>query len=194
LVLSLYYYFLVIFKNYFVNQNIDKYVKNEKKVENTSNSESFDDIDIIDQMDIDEEFVEDNILKIDNLPDINKIVDIYPKTISYQFPLLLLLTQKSKDNITATTRSALNVSFVGHLNENKFESLFMFQPFTEQFQEKFENYLQHRYEKIGQQLYESLVKQCNLWKHLRALSGMYFMLQGESMHQLCDVIFDRVCL
>nr|CAG8490462.1 12502_t:CDS:2 [Entrophospora candida] len=37
------------------------------------------------------------------------------------------------------------------------------QPFTEQFQEKFENYLQPRYEKIGQQLYKVLVRQFSAW-------------------------------
>src|SRR5437588_9011321 len=179
-----------------------------------SNSENIDNINIVDQMDVDEEFIEEDIeikdadasneaikfLEIDNLPDINQIVDIYPKIISYQFPILTLLDQqkiKSENDKKTTTTGDINVSFMDYLNENKSENLntmFTFQPFTEQFQENFENYLQPQYEKIGQQLYIALVKQCNLWKHLKALSGMYFMLQGESMHQLCDAIFDRVCL
>ncbi|CAJ0836885.1 9656_t:CDS:10, partial [Entrophospora sp. SA101] len=165
------------------NENIDKYVENLEDVKG-NNNHSDSDNDIFDKYENTKSSKDNNkndntssqsnhdgdgetikLLEIGKLPDMNQIVDIYPKVISYQFPLLLLLTQsktKKEGNITTTaTKSELNVSLP-------------------------------RYEKIGQQLYKALVRQCDLWKHLKALSGMYFMLQGESMHQLCDIIFDRI--
>nr|CAG8587482.1 10464_t:CDS:10 [Entrophospora candida] len=165
------------------NENIDKYVENLEDVKG-NNNHSDSDNDIFDKYENTKSSKDNNkndntssqsnhdgdgetirLLEIGKLPDMNQIVDIYPKVISYQFPLLLLLTQsktKKEGNTTTTaTKSELNVSLP-------------------------------RYEKIGQQLYKALVRQCDLWKHLKALSGMYFMLQGESMHQLCDIIFDRI--
>jgi hypothetical protein len=53
--------------------------------------------------------------------------------------------------------------------------------------------LHPRYELIGTQLHDALVQRCHFWRHLRALSGFYFMQQGESMHRICDMLFERVC-
>ncbi|RIA93470.1 Spc98 family-domain-containing protein [Glomus cerebriforme] len=120
--------------------------------------------------------------EIDSLADLNDIIETYPKTISALFPLW----NKSKVQLE---------QYKGHIDDNQYvniDPMVNFQPFTERFREKFENYLHPRYMRIGQQLYDALVEQCHLWRHLRALAGVYFMQQGETMHQLSDVIFDRI--
>nr|CAG8490482.1 12503_t:CDS:2 [Entrophospora candida] len=120
------------------NENIDKYVENFEDVKgNNNNSNSDNDtfdkyektsnskniiINSADQMDIDEEFdnnKNDNTSNQPNhdddgetirFPDINQIVDIYPKTISYQFPLLLLLIQSKTKQEGNTTTIATKVT------------------------------------------------------------------------------------
>ncbi|CAG8493462.1 4496_t:CDS:10 [Ambispora gerdemannii] len=69
---------------------------------------------------------------------------------------------------------------------------FTFQPFHQRFAENLEDYLQPQYEHINDLLYKALVDQCHLWAHLRTLSGIYFMQEGESIHRLCDVLFNRM--
>jgi len=87
----------------------------------------------------------------------------------------------------------LSQSYIDDDNQHiNIDPMITFQPFTERFREKFEDFFHPRYMRIGQQLYGALVEQCHLWRHLRALAGIYFMQQGESMHQLSDVLFDRV--
>jgi hypothetical protein len=121
--------------------------------------------------------------EVDCLTDLNDIIETYPKTMSALFPLW----NKSKIQTE---------QYKGQIDEdNQYENIdpmIIFQPFTERFKEKFENYLHPRYMRIAQQLYDALVEHCNLWRHFRALAGIYFMQQGETMHQLSDVIFDKV--
>ncbi|CAG8582620.1 11354_t:CDS:10 [Funneliformis mosseae] len=107
---------------------------------------------------------------------------------------LFPLWNKSKiQTVEYTEPRPRSQSYIGeddqHLN---IDPMINFQPFTERFREKFEDYLHPRYMRIGQQLYGALVEQCHLWRHLRALAGIYFMQQGESMHLLTDVLFDRI--
>ncbi|CAI2170345.1 18936_t:CDS:10 [Funneliformis geosporum] len=87
---------------------------------------------------------------------------------------------------------SLSQSYIGDDQHQNIDPMINFQPFTERFREKFEVYLHPRYTRIGQQLYGALVERCHLWRHLRALAGIYFMQQGESMHLLTDVLFDRI--
>ncbi|CAG8463645.1 6422_t:CDS:10 [Ambispora leptoticha] len=70
--------------------------------------------------------------------------------------------------------------------------LLTFQPFHQRFADNLEDYLQPQYEHINDLLYKTLVDRCHLWAHLRTLSGIYFMQEGESIHRLCDLLFDRM--
>jgi hypothetical protein len=124
-----------------------------------------------------------NLPVIDNLPDLNLIIETYPKTTSALFPLW----NKSKVQIEQYKEQIDEGN--QHVN---IDPMVKIQPLSERLREKFEDYLHPRYMRIGQQLYDALVEQCHLWRHLRALAGIYFMQQGETMHQLSDVLFDRV--
>ncbi|CAG8761671.1 11845_t:CDS:10, partial [Gigaspora margarita] len=120
---------------------------------------------------------ENKICKIPNLSDLSEIIDVFPNTISALFPLWKPSTGKT-ENVEMESKG---------INE-----MLVFQPFNERLKERFEGYIQPRYERIGQQLHDTLVEKCRLRKHLRSLAGIYFMQQGESMHLLCDVLFDRI--
>ncbi|CAG8658804.1 6071_t:CDS:2, partial [Dentiscutata heterogama] len=124
-----------------------------------------------DQNDLDHEIDHEIDLKKDD------IIDVFPKTISTLFPLWKPSTEKVEDV---------------EIESKGTNDMLIFQPFNELLKERFEGYIQPRYERIGQQLYDALVEKCRLWKHLRSLAGLYFMQQGESMHLLCDVLFDRI--
>ena len=67
-----------------------------------------------------------------------------------------------------------------------------FQPFNEHFAEQFKSYLEPRYMHIGKCIYNTLVERCSLWRHIRALSGLYLLQEGDTMRKLCDVMFERV--
>ncbi|CAG8513146.1 4744_t:CDS:10 [Cetraspora pellucida] len=117
------------------------------------------------------------LLEMESLSDFNGIIDAFPKTISSLFPLWQSSTEK-EENVKMESKEINN--------------MLIFQPFNERLKERFEGYIQPRYERIGRQLYDTLVEKCRLWKHLRSLAGIYFMQQGESMHLLCDVLFERI--
>ncbi|RIB00787.1 gamma-tubulin complex component protein [Gigaspora rosea] len=125
----------------------------------------------------DEDHTENKICKIPNLSDLSEIIDVFPNTISALFPLWKPSTGKV-ENVEMESKG---------INE-----MLVFQPFNERLKERFEGYIQPRYERIGQQLHDTLIEKCRLRKHLRSLAGIYFMQQGESMHLLCDVLFDRI--
>ncbi|GES99468.1 gamma-tubulin complex component 5 [Rhizophagus clarus] len=125
----------------------------------------------------------DLLPEINNLTDLNVIIETYPKTISALFPLW----NKSKVQIEQ------NKEQIDESNQYvNIDPVVKIQPLSERFREKFEEYLHPRYMRIGQQLYDALVEQCHLWRHLKSLAGIYFMQQGETMHQLSDVLFDRI--
>lgn len=123
-----------------------------------------------------------NLPEIDNLTDLNVIIETYPKTISALFPLW------NKSQVQTEQHEQID-EVDQHVN---IDPMIKIQPLSERFREKFEDYLHSRYMRIGQQVYDALVEQCQFWRHLRALAGIYFMQQGETMHRLSDVLFDRV--
>ncbi|CAG8562394.1 3100_t:CDS:10 [Acaulospora morrowiae] len=122
------------------------------------------------------------LLELKKFSDLSETVNTFPNTMSYLFPLCAQPTVKFEKIDNEKTDS------------NGMHDLILFQPFDERFKERYDDYLQPRYLRIGQHLYRALVEQCHLWRHIRALSGFYFMQQGESMHRLCDILFDRVGL
>ncbi|CAG8436922.1 11717_t:CDS:10 [Diversispora eburnea] len=131
------------------------------------------------------------LLKIENLFDLNEIINDFPKTTSFLFPLLNLplttneTNEKNKDEEEKKDTSEKGI-------DERMNNFLIFQPFNERFRERYDEYLQPRYVRIGQQLHDALVDQCQFWRHIGALSGFYFMQQGESMHRLCDTLFEKI--
>ncbi|CAG8532169.1 7100_t:CDS:10 [Paraglomus brasilianum] len=78
------------------------------------------------------------------------------------------------------------------LGPNVVSDLTTFHPFNERFAEQFKSYLEPRYMHIGKCIYNTLVERCSLWRHIRALSGLYLLQEGDTMRKLCDVIFERI--
>ncbi|CAG8477208.1 14086_t:CDS:10 [Rhizophagus irregularis] len=154
----------------------DNIIETEHVVEN-SEQEHKDDNEI---MKDENEYV--NLPEIDNLTDLNVIIETYPKTISALFPLW------NKSQVQTEQHEQIDEGNQ-HVNIDPMIKIY---PLSERFREKFEEYLHPRYMRIGQQVYDALVKQCHFWRHLRALAGIYFMQQGETMHRLSDVLFDRI--
>lgn len=154
----------------------DNIIETEHVVEN-SEQEHKDDNEI---MKDENEYV--NLPEIDNLTDLNVIIETYPKTISALFPLW------NKSQVQTEQHEQIDEGNQ-HVNIDPMIKIY---PLSERFREKFEEYLHPRYMRIGQQVYDALVEQCHFWRHLRALAGIYFMQQGETMHRLSDVLFDRV--
>ncbi|PKY44318.1 hypothetical protein RhiirA4_458576 [Rhizophagus irregularis] len=154
----------------------DNIIETEHVVEN-SEQEHKDDNEI---MKDENEYV--NLPEIDNLTDLNVIIETYPKTISALFPLW------NKSQVQTEQHEQIDEGNQ-HVNIDPMIKIY---PLSERFREKFEEYLHPRYMRIGQQVYDALVEQCHFWRHLRALAGIYFMQQGETMHRLSDVLFDRI--
>lgn len=46
----------------------------------------------------------------------------------------------------------------------------------------------------GAVLTDVLVDECDLWKHLQVIEGLYLMRKGDSMSHFTDVLFAKVCL
>lgn len=134
--------------------------------------------------------------EIENLSDLNQIINDFPQTTSFLFPLLNIPSAANeKNNDTSDDMSnnkTKNVDGNEDAKRERINDFIIFQPFNERFRERYDEYLQSRYVRIGQQLYSALVDECHFWRHIFALSGFYFMQQGESMHRLCDNLFEKV--
>ncbi|CAG8686083.1 8888_t:CDS:2, partial [Racocetra fulgida] len=94
--------------------------------------------------------------EMESLSDFNGIIDAFPKTISTLFPLWQSSTEKKEDV---------------KMELEEINDMLIFQPFNERLKERFEGYIQPRYEQIGRQLYDALVEKCRLWKHLHDVPG-----------------------
>ncbi|KAG9291280.1 hypothetical protein G9A89_021782 [Geosiphon pyriformis] len=111
----------------------------------------------------------------------HKILVDHSKLVKYMFPF----------RSNSKTKNYRSNSDCKNINYSQPDELFLFQPFNERFDQIFNDYLQPWYDYIGNRLHKVLIDQYYLSKHLRVLTGLYFMQQGESMNNLCDLLFEK---
>ncbi|CAG8557897.1 13142_t:CDS:10, partial [Acaulospora colombiana] len=103
------------------------------------------------------------LLGFKNLSDLNDIVDFFPKTMSSLFSLW-----------DQPTKSIEKTKDTGRMDD-----FTLFQPFNERLKERYDEYLQPRYLRIGQQLYNALIDRNQMWYDTYILSDLFLNILGN---------------